>query len=176
MATKVRKNNEAVNKLNKMFRDCGFPNVKLVVTNSVDKDGHTVEERNLIVNGYIYHYYGIFRIIIKDYVKTYAYKYKSFSNFKINMALQDNLFSFYKMMDDEKTEWERIRWEQTFVLVKCLVKSLRFSNNIDKDLDEIFGSEDCGYGELSFAESTNHFIMKYTDKERIKDYDIPYDD
>lgn len=40
MATKVRKNNEAVNKLNKMFRDCGFPNVKLVVTNSVDNESY----------------------------------------------------------------------------------------------------------------------------------------
>lgn len=176
MTTEVRKNNDAMNKLNKMFRDCGFPNVRLVITNSVDKEGHNVEERNLIVNGYIFRSYELFQIAIKYYVKKCVIEYKNLSNFKINMELLNSIDNYYRLKETAESEWQRIRWKQIFVLVRCLVKSLRFSNDIDKDLNEIFDSKDCSILDLILAEEISHDLIKVLHKEWIQEYDTPYKD
>lgn len=176
MARIVLKNNDAVSKINKMFRDCGFPNVKLVVITFADESGHNaVEEKILIVNGYIFHSYNLFQIIIKKYVKKFVDKYKNLSNCKINMELQKDIKYLFGAGDKTQFEWQRIRWEQVFVLTECLVKSLRFSNNIDEDLDEIFDSDDCTSFELFLAEAMNIQLMQLVDIKRIQEYDTHED-
>lgn len=160
--TKVMNANNVIDMVIENGIDFGTPHIKSMNTVRISEDGSCTTERNLFISGYKFRMDDIMRYSIKRYVMENAPKYKSAKDIDKTLTEKIN----YKIGGDAP-QCLKIRTKQLTVLVRGLIKALRFSKNIKKELNLIFGDTQC---DKVLADVPFNGIVNQWKSEWKKDY------
>lgn len=126
------KNNSVNNTTRKYDRFCS-PNVKRLYTGHCYEDLTVIVEKNFIVNGRKLNMDELMRSAIKLYLLDNVHKYRFVKANKLDKLLNKNIH-FGRTLDASTDPYQKFTYEQITTLVRCLIKQLRFSKNLEEDI------------------------------------------